>query len=367
MKRVVVVGGGLAGHRIAHALQGREGLEVVLVEPRDHWEVPMVLPRALVRPGLLDRAHLPLAAFLPRVRHVRGWARAIRTGAVEVEGLDGVRHDLRADRIVIAVGARYRDPRIQGGPPDATARRRFVDDAAARVAEARRVLVVGGGAVGVEVAAELAHHRPDLAVTLAHAGERLLGDTHPRAHRAAVAWLSRRGVSLRLGVRVDAAGATAEGTALPHDVRIDAVGSRPRGGDLGLPPGAVDARGRVRVGPTLAVDGLEGVYAVGDVTDLDEVKLGMWAGRHAGVVTAALTAWAADAGGPAPTYRPRTGDRTQLVTLGPRAGTGHVPWAGPLVSWVAWAVKSRDLMVGRYRRGVGLDAGLIPRRQAARG
>jgi NADH dehydrogenase FAD-containing subunit len=48
-KKLVVVGGGSAGHKIAYLLQ--DALDVTLVDPKNYLEVPMALPRLLVEPN----------------------------------------------------------------------------------------------------------------------------------------------------------------------------------------------------------------------------------------------------------------------------------------------------------------------------
>src|SRR5437879_4273289 len=67
--RVVIAGGGLAGHRIAYALQWET--DVTLIDPKDYFEVPMAVPRMLVEPGRAWDAIIPYADFLTQVTFVR--------------------------------------------------------------------------------------------------------------------------------------------------------------------------------------------------------------------------------------------------------------------------------------------------------
>ena len=50
-QKIVVVGGGAAGHKIAYAMQ--HAADVTLVDPKDYLEVPMAVPRLMVAPGSL--------------------------------------------------------------------------------------------------------------------------------------------------------------------------------------------------------------------------------------------------------------------------------------------------------------------------
>ncbi len=78
--KIVIVGGGMAGHKIAHALQ--DLAEITLVDPKDFFEIPMAAPRLLVAPGSLP-AIIPYRAFLSRVsscsRLAKGGSRSLDT------------------------------------------------------------------------------------------------------------------------------------------------------------------------------------------------------------------------------------------------------------------------------------------------
>jgi NADH dehydrogenase len=149
----------------------------------------------------------------------------------------------------------------------------FVDGAAAGVqrgdespATKPRLVVVGGGITGVELAGELAHEaklrRADpsrgktFEVALVHGGSRLLPDLRPRAARLALDALARQGVEVRMSTRlvhveasrvlVDRAGAR---ESLACALAFWAGGIRPAPilADLGLPQ---TEDGWLAVGPT---------------------------------------------------------------------------------------------------------------------
>src|SRR5436305_10812667 len=97
---VVMAGGGLAGHRIAFALQHEA--DVTLIDPKDFFEVPMAVPRMLVEPGRARDAVIPFAEFLPRVRLLHGRYRSFRPGVAMTDA-----GEVPFDYLVIATGAAY--------------------------------------------------------------------------------------------------------------------------------------------------------------------------------------------------------------------------------------------------------------------
>jgi NADH dehydrogenase FAD-containing subunit len=76
MKRVVIIGGGYAGTKLARALD--EAAEVILVEPREAFVHNVAAIRAIVEPELLDRLIIPYDRLLVRGKIVRD--RAVEFG-----------------------------------------------------------------------------------------------------------------------------------------------------------------------------------------------------------------------------------------------------------------------------------------------
>ena len=110
--------------------------------------------------------------------------------------------------LVVATGSDYEPPmKANHTAYSIASRRKALHDAAAAIRAApddEGVLVVGGGAVGVELAAEIVHARGSgRGVTLVHSGEHLLEQLgQPTMGEAAEAWLREHGVDVVLSDRV---------------------------------------------------------------------------------------------------------------------------------------------------------------------
>jgi NADH dehydrogenase FAD-containing subunit len=65
-----------------------------------------------------------------------------------------------------------------------------------RIRDAKSIAVVGGGAAGVEAAAEVAEAFPGKAITLVHPGKRLLPTLPPKAGALAESWLEAHKVEV---------------------------------------------------------------------------------------------------------------------------------------------------------------------------
>jgi NADH dehydrogenase len=145
------------------------------------------------------------------------------------------------------------------------------------------VVVIGGGATGVELAAEINHaidalrvHEPTLErakvqLTVVEAADRLLSANPPEVSAYAARALQARQVELVLGARV--AGVDARGVQLQGGRRIDAQLRIWTAGIRGprvfehMPSLPRSRSGRVQVDAELRCAGLPDVYAIGDCAE----------------------------------------------------------------------------------------------------
>ncbi|GGZ61980.1 pyridine nucleotide-disulfide oxidoreductase [Streptomyces inusitatus] len=207
--RIAVVGASLAGLRAAEALRekGFAG-ELTLIgdEPHAPYDRPPLSKQVLLGRA---RAH---EVTLPRVREVDArWRLGVRAEGVDPIGkrvllADGGR--VPYDRLLIATGTRARPWPVPGQAAlDGVLTLRTSDDAAALVerldAGPRRVLVIGAGFTGSEIAS--ACRERGLAVTVAERGPAPLVGALGGVLGAFAGTVQRsHGVDLRCGVTVTA-------------------------------------------------------------------------------------------------------------------------------------------------------------------
>ncbi|WP_024287481.1 FAD-dependent oxidoreductase [Cellulomonas sp. KRMCY2] len=291
-QRVVVIGGGYGGVALAKELD--DHAEVVLVEPKDAFVHAVAALRVVVDPTWHERAFFPYDRVLEHGRVVQDWARLVSPGLVQLSASQS----LEADHIVLATGTGYPFPA------------KFLEDqafvATARLARLRaalaiceRVLLVGAGPVGIELAGELTSAFPGLGVTLVDREPDILtqGDYLPELRDLVRGQLVDRGVVLELGaglgylppvdvgVHEPFTVETAAGTTIEAQMWFRCYGARPMTGylDATLSAGMHDD-GSIPVTAHLNVVGQDRVWAIGDITDVRESKRATAARDHAGVV-----------------------------------------------------------------------------------
>jgi len=354
---VVVIGGGYAGVNAAKALD--EAADVVLVDPKDAFVHNIGALRALVEPSFLPRIFLPYDQLLARGRVARD--RAVEVTARRVVLASG--EAIAADYIVLATGSRYPFP----AKTDATNATEAIDDYRAAygdLARAARVLLVGAGPVGIELAGEITSKWPDKRVTVLDlVGDLLGGQYRPDLRAELRGQLVDLGVELVLGEGLRQFPPTSanelatftvttdSGRQITADIWFQCFGVSPVSDYLGDDLAAARRPdGSVTVGPTLQVAGHDNVFAIGDVSAFDAKMAGV-AGRQAKVVADNIIKMA---NGEEPTDYQPIGPAI-MVPVGPNGGSGLLPGEEELVSRerVA-AMKGRDLMIDRYAGILGL-------------
>ena len=355
---VVVVGGGYGGVAVAKALD--ETCDVVLVEPKDAFMHNIAALRALVDPSWLPSIFLPYGGLLANGRVVRD--RAVVVDPHRVVTASG--EEISADYVVLATGSRYPFP-AKTDLVDADHAQEQVRQAHRALAQAERVLLVGAGPVGIELAGEIRHVWPDKSIVLLDVADEILGGPYKAELKAELrSQLIDARVELILGSPLRQAPptepaelgtftvTTEAGTEITADIWFRCYGVVPNSDYLGSALAlARRSDGFIEVGPTLQVAGHSTVFALGDVSTADS-KMAGFAGRQATIVADNINALAQ---GRSDLTQYESWGVAIAVPIGPNGGAGQFPGddeiAGPEI--IAER-KGRDMGVARLRERFGL-------------
>lgn len=305
--RVVIVGGGFAGHACARALGGAD-IEVVVIDRRNHF---------LFQPLLYQVATAALspADIAEPIRKSLGRFRNIKVLLAEVTGVDLAARTVLTDKLaplpfdylVIATGSEYnyfdhdewreRAPGLKSIREAHAIRQRLLTafeeaELASDEATQRRLLtsvVVGGGPTGVEIAgavAELGHFMVSrdfrnidhdrIRVILLEGGSRILSTYPQDLADYAMERLRHLGVEVVTGQMVETISeeeVVAGGKRIPAGTIVWAAGVKasPAACWLGVETGK---GGQIPVTPQLEVEGMKGIYALGDTALLNDTETG---------------------------------------------------------------------------------------------
>ncbi|ESK97088.1 amid-like nadh [Moniliophthora roreri MCA 2997] len=234
LKTVAVLGASYGGNRAAQILAAGlpEGWRIVLVDRNTHFNHVYVLPRLAVLPGHEHKAFVPYTRVFWKNTpmrdspHIRLHAHVlsvhphhiILSKAFPEHGV--LTTKLEFDYLIYALGSHLPSPlNLWGSSPGVVStiiknpdykyngtkedginwlkrNQKVVEDAPS-------VLVVGGGALGIQFATDIAHVYPTKAVTLLHSRHRLMPKFDNELHLEVLKGLESIDVNVILGERLD--------------------------------------------------------------------------------------------------------------------------------------------------------------------
>jgi NADH dehydrogenase FAD-containing subunit len=207
-QNVLVIGGSFTGLWLARRLTESlpSGYKVILVEKNSHFNYTFNFPRYSVLQGHEQKAFIPYEGLFENApggifEQIRDEVVCVRDGEVELASGKCVPYAYLA----IATGATQSPPAklLSSQKVEACAELRVLQ---ARIEKAERIAVVGGGAVGVQLSADIKSFYEDKKVVLIHSRERLLSSFGERLHEFVVGKLGALGVDVLLGERPEVPG-----------------------------------------------------------------------------------------------------------------------------------------------------------------
>jgi 3-phenylpropionate/trans-cinnamate dioxygenase ferredoxin reductase subunit len=277
-ERVVIVGAGQAGAQVAISLRqfGFEGpITLIGDEPHLPYQRPPLSKGFIAGELPVERTYLRSEAYYPKARiDLRAGTKAASIERRDQRIALGDGCDLAYDHLVLCTGTRARRLRLAGEDLGGVFYLRTLDESrriGKAVAPECRAVIIGGGYIGLEVAASL--RKRDAEVIVLEAQERVLN----RVVGTPVSGFftgehTSRGVEVVTGAQVvalEGRGAvrevvTADGRSFPADLVVIGIGAQPNdeiAAAAGLETAdgvVVDAFGRT---------GDPAIFAAGDVTN----------------------------------------------------------------------------------------------------
>ena len=204
---------------------------------------------------------------------LRGRARFVGPHEIAVDG-----RRVTAERVILATGSAPGRPPIEGVERGLTS-----DQLLERTTLPGRLVVIGGGAIGMEFGFALG--RAGSRVTVLQSGDHVLPAADGEVREALLALAPDAGLEIRTGARVlriapdlaVEAEVAGRPERFPADVVLVATGRPPNTSDLGLEvAGVALERGAVRVNEFRQSTSASHVYAAGDVTGIHQHTPTAW-------------------------------------------------------------------------------------------
>jgi len=344
MKKVVIVGGGFAGARIANSLQGK--FHVTLIDTKNFFEFTPGITRTLTNPNYRRFIEIHHRKYLKNANFHHDSVTNIDKKFVYTSKGEKILYDY----LIICTGSKYNQP-FKGENVFLADRAKDLIESHKRIHNSKKILVIGGGLVGVEIAAELANKYKHKKITLIEAGEKIMGRNTEKTRSYVMKFLETRGVNIILNEKVvsytKVTAVTDKNRKMRADMILLCVGIVPNSEFLRKNFSRyLDERGHLKVNNELLVKGLKNIFAVGDINDVAEEKSAQAAEKQAKVVIRNIKRL--EKGGTLKSYHPSK--KPMVITLGKWKGIfeyKNFVWTGILPSILRTFIQLKTMI--RYR------------------
>lgn len=164
-------------------------------------------PRATVITGWENELFVPYTkAFADcpeKGQVIQALATKITKTHVELDrSVEGFGTQVEYEYLIYGTGARHPEPGNLNDHDTKEGAIQRLKEMQGKIQKAKKILLIGGGAVGLELAVEIREHYPDKEVTLVHSRERYMPSYKLKMHEQSVELLNEFGVRQILGDRV---------------------------------------------------------------------------------------------------------------------------------------------------------------------
>ncbi|CEP17521.1 hypothetical protein [Parasitella parasitica] len=288
---VVIIGGGFTGFTVASVLDQMPRFYVTLIDTKDSFEYTPGIVKKIINPEQTSSLRVRHDAYVKNGRVIIGYAEDLSNGgkSVTVNG-----EKIFFDYLVVATGSAY-SSQLKSTDTSSLYRMSGLEESYLELLKARKVLIIGGGLVGCELASEISQHTFPGAyakkdVTLVDSHSNVVNRSDPRQQSVANKYLRDLGVKVICNERILDFDSSNDNVYLGSSGRVYsgydkvfiATGTRPNSNlfassacDSSL-DNCLDAWGRIKVKATLQIDHYkyDHIFAGGDVTNVVEEKTG---------------------------------------------------------------------------------------------
>jgi len=279
--KVIILGGGFCGSWVAKKLDSVKDLDVVIIDTKEHFEYTPSIWKLLTDASYQQRIIVPHVRYLKKGRVCTDPLSKVTPTAVETKN-----ETIPFDYLVISTGIDY--PIFLNDTKNVFTVKSGAEVLAyhQKVSKTKSILIIGGGVIGTEVAAELSTRAPGKQITIVHPYHRLLERNTRWVSGYAKSFLEDRGVHIIFGEKI-----------VRHEKNVFTTDTGRRlTADLGIwcagiiwnpwfmkefPPSIFSERKALKVNHFLQLEGFPHIFVGGDINDVPEEKTAAAADRQA--------------------------------------------------------------------------------------
>jgi len=283
--RIIILGGGFCGAFIAKQLDKEKNLEVLLIDKKGYFEYSPSLWKLLLNPINHEKYIVPFSKFLKNNHIITDPVLKVTPKFVETE-----KEKLTFDYLVVSTGIEY--PISLNNIKNVFTVKSGLEvlQNSKKVTNAVTILIIGGGLIGTEVAAELATKSSEKQIIIVHSHERLLERNTKSVSCYAKKFLEEHGVKIIFGEKVvdhqNGVFITNSKRTINADVGIWCAGIKSNPWFMKeFSPSIFTEKNALKVNKFLQLEGYPTLFVGGDITNIIEEKTAVNAKRQGNLIS----------------------------------------------------------------------------------
>lgn len=266
MKRVVIIGGGFTGSRAAIILEKQ--FKVTLIDEKEYFEFTPSVLRLIAEPQYFKKIRVRHKDYLKKSDIIKGKVIEIDKKRVKTSN-----KSINYDYLIIASGSHYGID-VLGDKFCCAGDGENILKAQKKLNQAKNIIIVGGGLVGVELAGEIITTKK---INLVHAKDRILERNHRKTTKIAENFLKKNKVDIIYNSRVMLNNTrkilTDKNQELKGDIVFICTGIRPNYDFMKKNLSEhLSKRNSIMINENLQLKGIKNIFSGGDVNDIKEEK-----------------------------------------------------------------------------------------------
>ncbi|MEK6917571.1 MAG: FAD-dependent oxidoreductase [Nanoarchaeota archaeon] len=280
-KKIIIIGGGFTGAYCAKRLQN--DFDVILIDSKEYFEFTPSILKALVSMKSLDKIQVKHSSYLKNGKFIMGKASEVGKDYVIINS-----KRLNFDYLIISSGSSYDRP-IKEQNVFIVQRGKHILDYREKIKNSDKILIIGGGLVGVELSAEIIEKYPWKKVTIIEFNKSLISRNNEASKEYTKKHMKKNGVKVIFEEKVVKNNKnyfiTDKGRKLKVDLAFFCAGIMCNSEFMKRNfKQKINNRGQIETNKFLQLDGHENIFVGGDVSSIPEEKTAQNSEEHAKII-----------------------------------------------------------------------------------
>ncbi len=282
---LIIVGGGFCGASIAQKLGEINDINISLIDKKTYFEYRPSLPKLISNKDHSKKITAKYNKFLEKIEIIHEEVISISQKKIQTK-----KNEYFFDYLVISSGINY--PIFLKNKKNVFIVSEFekCKKTVKKIKKSEKILIVGGGLIGVEVAGEISTRFPEKRLVIVHSKDRLIERNPKKASKIAEDFFKEKNVEIIFNEKVvenkNNIFITNKKRKIDANICIWCAGVKCDSSFMkDFDDNVLSKKGCLKIDKNLRLKGYNNIFVGGDITDITEEKTAQNSERHAKVIS----------------------------------------------------------------------------------